>query len=148
MKTISLLLLVLSSGCWPPGSIKYPNKVCTSKCGMQLYAKTCDGFQEAEDRNLAVLGPVMGLSCSDLQGWMIMVVPYADEAGAFYTSSGQKVAGVNYYDSGEIELGTTDWKKSALAHELIHIKRHSTEDLSHTGWVETGLYKAIDECNK
>jgi hypothetical protein len=144
MRTFYLPLLFVA--CVPYAG-NFPQKVYVSKCGIEVYAKTSEGFQEFEDKALEVLGPAIGLSCSDLSGWIISVVPYADETGAFYDTTGQKVAGLNYWSEGKIEIGTTDWKKSALAHELVHIKLHSELDTSHVGWGD-GINQAIDLTNQ
>jgi hypothetical protein len=140
-KYLAVLVLVLV-GCGT--DLKFPSHIYTSNCGIRLYAETSVGFQAAEDRALANLPPTVDLKCPDLSGWIVQVVPYGNDAGSFYDRWGRKVGGLNYApDFAKIQIGTSDWAKSGLAHELVHIKLYSEPDYSHIGW-ENGINQAIE----
>lgn len=158
---VTLLLLVASCGA---------EALCTTTCGLQYDGAldggtvppgwTCESIQNQEDRTMAsfkhITAPDAGdfqNACKYLNGYHLYLRP-ADprelDAGYYgYWSD---------YDSGWVGGETACWyswiyvveypipQGSALSHEIAHVVQNCNP-LFHEGWLDAGIYQAIDEAN-
>jgi hypothetical protein len=140
--------VVLSTllACGPP---------CLTPCGTAFAEKPeCESLAAHEAHTLQafenyVAGWSTGRTCEALEGTRIDINEQADERGTWPNGCG-RTAGLVLYESNTIVLGTTDWKRSAYAHEVAHLlewRLDGVEDLEHEGWVKKQIRRAESEAN-
>lgn len=132
-----------------------PAPDCITPCGLPVYGtQDCDGANAAEARALYafkanVAGWDRATACPWLQTATLAVRETED--GTFEVW-GTRAAGVTWLPSGDIEIGTAEWKSSAFTHELAHvlelrIDQAETDD-AHSTWAGRGIKTAIAESNR
>ena len=95
---------------------------CETLCGVRLYGSNdCTGFQAAEDKAVQIYEGHLSATCDRLYGWVVYVQPRgASQSWAWVSPGGRLVRGMTWCRQQTIQVGTDDWPRSSLAHELLH----------------------------
>lgn len=154
MRSLILAFTLLLSGC-----IKRPPPPdCTRQTGgiVTYGTKACAGLKAAIDRCLVALESVTPIdgrpawtqaeTRDALRGWALQVLPdYVTENGVWHVD-GRKVGGMTYDAHRVIQVGTADWPKSSLCHELAHLYETEIDQfwpvVVHDGWDTRGIWTA------
>ena len=117
MRYICLLLLM---GCAAVPS--RPDGVCVSPCGVTLVGSNkCAELAEHEARIITVFAAYTDrYICRALDGLSLEIEPKADYSGLWTDEFGRKVFGLTYCTPKLMKIGVDDFKRSSLAHEVIH----------------------------
>lgn len=97
----------------------------------------CESLQRFEGLAVAKLGTLPGWDsdrvCASLKGWKIELHPKDRRCthGGWLLFEGFCAAGYTHIDTKTIELASTDWRPSALAHEMCHVMDY--KKLGHDG---------------
>lgn len=126
---------------------------CTTTCGFRAdevpVGWTCQDVQDVESAIIRELQSAkddrLKKQC-DLSRFQLLVVHAED-----WWSFGRQVQGLTYCENGNVIIGNSLPKDSALAHEIVHALQNCTplepyndKDLFHSNWKRDGLYDAID----
>lgn len=142
---IAFLTFALLLACGP-----IPPVMFTTPCGMNVLGT---GYEPDpyDIANLERTAVAYGLvTCGKLRGWQLLT---QSDAAWYSPRHGIRIAGVTYCRSRTVEIGNSvdslDFKKSAYAHELVHVGECPWENVNHDGWSEpdafgTTTYKRIE----
>jgi hypothetical protein len=146
-RLIPLLLLVSCSRPLEP--------TCVTACGLQwldpLTDQECLDLRKFEleallafEKHVVARGDWrVNKACAALQSWRANVHP--DSNGHYWMHNKVPVAGVTYCWTHGVSIAHTNWRSSALMHELAHVVQHCDAggDDDHYNW--SSIYQAIDE---
>lgn len=136
---VSAIMAVFMFCCDP---VKHP--ACRTECGMGVFNVAPDAcaelskYEKAAVRELTFIEP--GL-CERLGYFNALI--WATDGGSWVDSYGRNVAGLTYCDLLTIELGTSDWDKSAYFHEVAHVAQCPYQDTGHSTWADAGINAAL-----
>ncbi len=109
---------------------------------------TCQDVQAVETaivRELQQAQDKRYVNCS-LRGYKLVVIDVES-----WWSFGRMVAGLTYCQNGNVIIGNSPPRKSALAHEMVHALQncyplgpYDEKDFYHSNWRRDGIYDAID----
>lgn len=131
--------------------------LCKTTCGMEFMGSnggtvsdgwTCEAIQEQEDRTLAAFSDagILPTTCQNLNGYRMWI----NKDGPSYMSSYDdvEIAGETMCWEGWIQIAKTPQPRySAFSHELAHVAQ-SCDPLDHTGWVDGGIFRAIEAADE
>lgn len=138
-RLLSVIATVFVFSCDP---VKRP--ACRTECGMGVFnvsPDVCAELSKYEREAVKELTFVEPSLCERLGYFNALI--WATDGGVWTDSRGRNVAGLTYCDLLTIELGTTDWDKSAYYHEVAHIAQCPYQDYGHAGWVDAGITDAL-----
>lgn len=159
MMLLILACLALNPACGP-------REVCTIDGGLEvedLDAWECGTFKEHEARVVADFAKEFHMTeytvRLETRGWTMRI----RRTGPWFDPGvGYEVSGLTSPDERLVELATVDWKKSAFAHELVHVLEEThwkksgpewgcsadeTKDRAsrdHCSWERRGIWQAIE----
>lgn len=153
-----LLALVLLSGC---AHAKPRPFLCRTTCGLTapgISRAECSALQDVErDTTIQLARYVAGWDeakvCNALAGWTVEIHqfkpsdPIACGQGNWHTGF-LCVLGYTHQERRAVEVGSTDWRSGALAHELVHVTTIGLENtVGHCRWQERGIKAALRDIN-
>ncbi len=125
---------------------------CVSKCGLRTF-ENCAELQAYEDKAVKEFeGLGWGSSekvCALLSGWTVRMharrhSDFICEEGWYHDEAQFCVLGYTYTETKTVEVFTSDWQASPLAHEFVHALDHTLHGtVGHCGWQIRGIKKAL-----
>jgi len=142
---VKLVITLLGVSCCALGA---PDIRCQTPCGLRLAASPatedadCQAFTDLEARANAEFG----WSCES-EPWVVDVMSTGGKS-SWVDQWGRDVAGLTFCAEQRISIASTDFKNSAMVHELFHARAECPWiNTEHLGW-DAALYHRIDRVNR
>lgn len=150
-------LLVLLAGCAPIGV--EPTPTCYTPCGLAAFEGNCPELQAYETLVVRTLARSVRVwreekICDGLKTYRLVIHPHNAVSDVncspwgWHTSSGpyECISGLTQFEPRIITIEHTDWRHSALAHEIAHVAEEAnTGGRGHCRWGDPHLLNAIHE---
>lgn len=148
---IRFTILALLTSC---ARVATPEPTCVTICGMRAYEGDCAELRVFEARTLIRLERAeptwqADKTCSGLRLFSLVIHPHDPRRDQDCDSDAWNEGAFCYYgrispERETIELSSTNWGHSALAHELAHAaEMANTGNVGHCRWADHSLRMAL-----